>query len=224
MKASFVFAAIFAVLAGGAFAGENKSGAPEYFRGQGVAMGPVSAIDKVKNEIIIGNDIIKVSPADIARLKVGDDVTVTVRKGKTTVRKADEKKGPQPFEGNGVALGPISAIDQARNEITLGDNIIKLKPEDIARLKVGDDVTVNVRKGKATVKKAGEPAELERFEGSSGVATGPISAIDAAKNEIILGKSIIKLSAKEIAGLKVGDDVTVRLKNNKCTLEKSAAR
>ncbi len=224
MKKYFILAAAVAVLAGGVFAQEEKAAGPRPFKGQGVAMGPISAIDQAKNEITIGNDIIKVKPADIARLKVGDDVTANVMKGKTTVRKAGEKKGPQPFGGYGVAMGPISAIDAAKNEIVLGDNIIKLSPKDIAALKVGDDVTVNVKKGKTTVRKAGEPAPLERFEGSSGVAMGPVSAIDAAKNEIVLGNNIIKLSPKDIAALKVGDDVTISLKNNKCTVVKGAAK
>ena len=208
----YVFAlAVSAVLTGAVLAQEEKAEGREQFVGNGTAMGPISAIDPVKNEIIIGDSIIKIGAADIARLKVGDDVTVSVFKGrKTTVIKAGDKTGPEPFGGSGVAMGPISAIDPAKNEIIIGDNIIRIGAADIARLKAGDDVTVNVRKGKkTTVRKAGDKAEPVPFNGVSGENIGPVESIDPVKDEIVVSGTIFKVTLGDINRMSVGDRVKV---------------
>jgi len=224
MKKYILTLAVTGLLAGVVLAQEQKAEGPEPFNGNGVAMGPVSAIDPVKNEIIIGDSIIKIGAADIAKLKVGDDVTVNVFKGrKTMVRKAGEKPGPQPFKGNGVAMGPISAVDAVKNEIIIGDNIIKIGAADIARLKVGDDVTVVVGKGKKTsVIKAGDKAEPEAFNGVSGQNIGPVESIDPVKNEIVVAGTIFKVTPEDICGLKAGDRAKVTVNKGRTTVIKLA--
>ena len=134
-------------------AGESEP--PQQFKHKnGMSIGFITAIDAAKNEIVLNDHIFKVSPADIARLKAGDEVTVKVKKGETIVRKAGESEPPQPFtHKNGMSIGLITAIDAAKNEIVLNDHIFKVTPEDITLLKVGDYVTVTVKKGKSAVVK-----------------------------------------------------------------------
>ena len=147
------------VFTGTVFAQAEKAEAPTPFIAKtGVVMGPVLAIDAAKREIIIGEHILKISQKDVARLKVGDEVTVEVNGRKVKVLKEEDKKSPRLFntKGSGVAMGPVSAIDAAKNEIMIGESIIKLSPKDIAGLMVGDDVTVEFRNGKTTVRKTNE--------------------------------------------------------------------
>ncbi|MEI7529200.1 MAG: hypothetical protein WCK76_09670 [Elusimicrobiota bacterium] len=200
------------LITGTSFAQEEKAEGPQPFHARsGVVMGPVAAIDAAKNEIIIGDTILKVSAKDIARLKVGDDITVGVHGRKVKVTKAEDNKEPELFDprGGGVAMGPISAIDPAKNQITMGNNMIKISPKDIARLKVGDDVTVEGRKGRITVRKAGDKIEPEPFNGLTGHSMGPLQAIDSAKNELTVNDTIFKVKPADLAGLNVGDRVKI---------------
>jgi hypothetical protein len=211
MKKCVLTLTVIGVMAAAGFA-QEKAAAPELFHARnGVVMGPVAAIDAAKNEIVIGDHLIKVGPAGIAGLKVGDEVAVEVHGSKVKVRKAGEKAAPRPFnlKGGGVAMGPVSAIDPAKNEIMIGDNIIKVSPADIARLKVGDDVTAEFRKGKTTIRKAGEKLPPEPFSGVAGHEMGPVEAVDAAKNELVVNNTIFKVTPADIAGLKAGDRVNV---------------
>ncbi len=199
------------VLTGPGFA-QEKAAAPAPFHAKsGVVLGPVAAIDTAKNEIVIGDHLIKIGRADIARLKVGDEVTVEVNGAKVKVRKEGDKVPPRLFnpKGGGVAMGPVSSIDPVKNEIMLGDNIIRVSPADIARLKVGDDVTAEFRKGKTTILKAGEKLPPEPFSGVAGHEMGPVEAVDAARNELVVNNTIFKVTPAEIAGLKAGDRVKV---------------
>jgi hypothetical protein len=185
-------------------------------------MGPVFSIDAAKNEIVIGDHLLKIAAKDIARLKVGEEVTVEVRGKKTVVRKAGDEKPTRVFnpKGGGVAMGPVSAIDAAKNEIMIGGNVIKVSPKDIARLKVGDEVTAEFRKGKAVIRKAGEKTPPEPFSGVSGDSSGPIEAIDAARNELVVNNTVFKAAAADLAGLKTGDRVKVTVDKTGTKVEK----
>lgn len=128
----------------------------------------------------------------------------------TGCKKQEAAQAPQPFNAvSGVVMGPVSAIDQAKNEIVIGDNLITVSPADAARLKVGDEVTVEVHDGKIAVRKAGEKAEPAPFSGLTGHEMGPIEALDAVKNELTVNSTIFKLKPADLAGLKVGDRVKV---------------
>ena len=134
-------------------------------------------------------------------------------------KKAEQGEGPQPFKAeSGTAMGPISAIDAAKNEIIIGDDIIAISPADIARLKVGDEVTVEVHGSKVTVKKAGDKVVLAPFSGLSGHVMGPVESIDTVKNELVVNATIFKLKPADIAGLKVGDSVKVTVTETKTTV------
>ena len=134
-------------------------------------------------------------------------------------KKAEQGEGPQPFKASsGVAMGPIAAIDAVKNEIIIGDNIIGISPADIARLKVGDEVTVDVHGDKVTVRKQGDKAAPAPFSGVSGHETGPVEAIDTVKNELVVNAVIFKLKPADIAGLKIGDMVTVTVTGTKTTV------
>jgi hypothetical protein len=79
---------------------------------------------------------------------------VEVHGSKVTVKKAGDKVVPAPFSGlSGHEMGPVESIDAVKNELVVNATIFKLKPADIAGLKVGDRVMVTVTKTKTTVTK-----------------------------------------------------------------------
>ena len=134
-------------------------------------------------------------------------------------------EGPTPFHAkSGVVLGPVSAVNTAKSEITIGNHIIKVDPKDAARLKVGDDVTVRVMKGTTIVETAAERGAPKLLEAKSGVVMGPITALDPATNEITIGDHIIKLTPKQMTGLKTGDDVRIEIRAGRAMVARQPAK
>lgn len=58
-------------------------------------------------------------------------------------------KDVEEFKGlSGVLVGPVTAINAEKGEMIVGDrNLIKAGPEDIARFKVGDELTARLHNG-----------------------------------------------------------------------------
>lgn len=218
-KITIVLAAV--ALCGQVFAQGTGKAMKEFKGSSGVLMGPVTAINVEKGEIIVGDSrLIKAGPRDIELFKVGDELVARLHNGELKLHHAGEKKAPEKFKGaGGVFIGTVSGIDMEKNEITIGGHSISVEPEDIAGLKPGDEVSVRVpRKGKAMVRKAGEAEGPVPLNAKSGVVLGSIAGMDTAKGEVTIGVHVVTVDPKDLAGLKIGDPVTVEIREGKASI------
>lgn len=55
---------------------------------------------------------------------------------------------------SGLVLGSIAGMDTAKGEVTIGGHVLTVAPKDLAGLKIGDPVTVEIREGKASISPA----------------------------------------------------------------------
>lgn len=107
--------------------------------------------------ITIGGHRISVEPGDIAGLELGDEVSARVtRKGKALVRKAGKNERPVPLSAkSGVVLGNIAGIDIVKGEVTIGSHVLTVDPKDLAELKIGAPVAMEIKDGKVSISSGG---------------------------------------------------------------------
>lgn len=152
MKRTILLTMMAAVLFVACKQAEKPAEAKRWEPKSGVLLGPVTAVDAAKNELTVGEGfLVSLGQEEMAGVKIGDEVRIFASKGKNSLEKIGVEKGPKPWVGTGVAMGPITSVDAKKCELVLGDHIIKVSAEDAAKYKAGDDVTVSVEKDRAVV-------------------------------------------------------------------------